>query len=105
LLTYAAAVEHEVPCLAIAEAPEDGRAAEDDDGVDDIQELGLAPREDGVVARCYPEVLVCHGRLPERERVCNPVCKQAACTRMRVRVHILPVSTRVYRKCENRTHR
>ena len=96
VLTYASAVKHEIPCLAIAETPEDGRAAEDDDGVDDVEELGETSGENGVVACCCPEMLVCHGRLPEREGVCNPVCKQAACAR---------VSTRVQTKRENQTHR
>lgn len=79
-LTYAAAVKHEVARAAVAEAPRDGARAEGRDGGVEVGEGGRGAGEDGVVRGGRPEARVGlrRGRLPERERVGDPVREEQA---------------------------
>ena len=67
LLTYAAAIEHEVPRAAVAQAPTDGCGAENGDDAVHVYQQGRAVHEDGVVRCGCPEPAVRLGlrRLPE----------------------------------------
>lgn len=81
VLTYAPAVKHEVACAPIAQAPEDGRRTYERHARVHVRELRGAMHEDGVVGRGSPEaeVRLPLGRLPQRERVRNPVREEQAC--------------------------
>lgn len=76
MLTDAAAIEHEIACFAVAEAPKDGRAPQHEDGKEKVESLYWPFGEYGVVESRGPQMLVRDRRPPERERVRDPVSEQ-----------------------------
>lgn len=79
-LTCTSTVKHEVPCATIAQAPEDSSTAEGGDCGVEVRQLREAVHEYGIVARSGPEpaVRLRVGRLPQRERVGDPVGEEEA---------------------------
>ena len=74
--TYTPPIEHEVSRFTISEAPEDGCAAEDDNSRENVEDLYGSLGQYGVIQSGGPQMLIGDGRLPERQRVCDPVGKQ-----------------------------
>jgi len=77
--TDTATIKHQVTSLAIAKAGENGGRTDEEDSEEKVEDLWGTLCEDGVVGGGGPEVLVGDGRLPEGERVSNPVCEEGAC--------------------------
>lgn len=82
-LTDTGTVEHQIPCLAVAQTPEDHHSAEHSGSSDDVADTRRPFCEHMVVSCCDPQMSVRNGRPPEGERISNPVGEEQPCSHMR----------------------
>ena len=77
-LTNATPVEHQVPCTEVPKTPEQSQPARDGDRNISVRERRRHPGQDRVVRGGRPQVRVAvrRRRLPERERVRDPMREQ-----------------------------